>query len=202
MVQRVGFCQYYASAMITMLRSLGIPARLVVGFAPGTRDTQRGGWLVRAENYHAWPEVYFPGHGWVEFEPTPAAVQPSLEAFRTGPEPSPLGSPVMDGESAPIDSCDDQALLCDELAQLDVPPSDIPVSVPEPQPANQPWWIAWFAAAGTAAYGIVLLRRREADGKTATTGPGASLGDCQLSAGAGDGCLLGPEDFRVSLSLR
>jgi hypothetical protein len=160
MVQRVGFCQYYASAMITMLRSLGIPARLVVGFAPGTKDAQRGGWLVRAENYHAWPEVYFPGHGWVEFEPTPAAVQPSLEAFRTGPEPSSLGSTVMVGESAPIDSCDDLALLCDELAQLDVPPSDISVSVPEPQPANQPWWIAWLAAAGTAAYGIVLLRRK------------------------------------------
>ena len=89
--------QNYASAMITMLRSLGIPARLVVGFAPGTKDAQRGGWLVRAENYHAWPEVYFPGHGWVEFEPTPAAVQPSLEAFRTGPEPSSLGSAVMVG---------------------------------------------------------------------------------------------------------
>jgi len=78
-VQRVGFCNYFASAMITMLRSLDIPARLVVGFAPGDWDSQRKAWVVRAKHYHAWPEVYFPEYGWVEFEPTPAGVQPSLE---------------------------------------------------------------------------------------------------------------------------
>jgi transglutaminase-like putative cysteine protease len=77
--QRIGFCNYYASAMITMLRSLGIPARLVTGFAPGEWDDQRGAWVVRAKHYHAWPEVYIAGHGWVEFEPTPSNVQPSLQ---------------------------------------------------------------------------------------------------------------------------
>ncbi|MCZ6614709.1 MAG: transglutaminase domain-containing protein [Chloroflexi bacterium] len=77
--QGVGYCQYYASAMITMLRSLGIPARLVVGFTPGDWDSQRGIWVVRAKHYHAWPEVYFPDYGWVEYEPTPAGVQPNLE---------------------------------------------------------------------------------------------------------------------------
>ena len=77
-VQQVGFCQYYASAMITMLRSLGIPARLVTGFAPGEWDSQRNAWVVRAKHYHAWPEVYFPEYGWVEFEPTPSNVQPGL----------------------------------------------------------------------------------------------------------------------------
>ena len=78
-VQRVGFCQYYASAMITMLRSLGIPARLVTGFAPGDWDEDRNAWVVRSKHYHAWPEVYISGHGWVEFEPTPANVQPALQ---------------------------------------------------------------------------------------------------------------------------
>ena len=78
-VHQKGYCQNYASAMITMLRSLGIPARLVVGFAPGVWDKGRGEWEVQAQHYHAWPEVYFTGHGWVEFEPTPSDVQPALE---------------------------------------------------------------------------------------------------------------------------
>ena len=77
--QRRGFCQNYASAMITMLRSLDIPARLVIGFAPGVWDEGRGVWEVQARHYHAWPEVYFPDYGWVEFEPTPADVQEALE---------------------------------------------------------------------------------------------------------------------------
>ena len=77
-VQRKGYCQNYASPMITMLRSLGVPARLAVGFAPGIRDGGRGVWEVRALHYHAWPEVYLPQYGWVEFEPTPPAVQPAL----------------------------------------------------------------------------------------------------------------------------
>ena len=76
--QRVGFCSYFASSMITMLRSLDIPARLVVGFAPGLWDEDRNAWMVRTKDYHAWPEVYFPEYGWVEFEPTPSGVQPSL----------------------------------------------------------------------------------------------------------------------------
>ena len=80
-----GFCQNYASAMATMLRSLGIPARLVVGFGPGSYDQDRGGWVVRAKNYHAWTEVYFPEYGWVEFEPTPVEVQESLTSLGFSP---------------------------------------------------------------------------------------------------------------------
>ncbi|HLF73496.1 MAG TPA: transglutaminase-like domain-containing protein [Anaerolineales bacterium] len=64
-----GYCVYYASAEILMLRSLGVPARMAVGFAQGERvDENR--FTVRRFNAHAWPEVYFPGIGWVEFEPT------------------------------------------------------------------------------------------------------------------------------------
>ncbi len=85
LVQRRGYCQNYASAMVTMLRSLGIPARLVVGFAPGIWEPDRGVWVVRSRDYHAWPEVYFPGYGWIEFEPTPADVQPALQALGIQP---------------------------------------------------------------------------------------------------------------------
>ena len=76
---RRGFCQNFATAMITMLRSLDIPARLAVGFAPGDWNEDKGVWEVQAHHYHAWPEVYFPGFGWIDFEPTPADVQPSLQ---------------------------------------------------------------------------------------------------------------------------
>lgn len=62
------YCVYYSSAEIMMLRSLGIPARLAVGFAQGENDNDD--YIVRRNDAHAWPEVYFPGIGWVEFEPT------------------------------------------------------------------------------------------------------------------------------------
>lgn len=77
---RRGFCNYYASAEVVLLRSLGIPARLAVGFASG--QWERGQYLVRDKDAHAWPEVYFPGFGWVEFEPTasqPPILRPSGE---------------------------------------------------------------------------------------------------------------------------
>ena len=70
---RRGFCQYYASAMVMMARSLGLPARVAVGFAPGERTDTEGDtdtFLVREANAHAWAEIYFPGYGWQIFEAT------------------------------------------------------------------------------------------------------------------------------------
>ena len=65
-----GFCNYYASTEVLMLRSIGIPARLAVGFAQGEPNLQNTFYTVRERDAHAWPEVYFPGYGWIEFEPT------------------------------------------------------------------------------------------------------------------------------------
>ncbi len=67
---REGFCFYYASAEILMLRSIGIPARLAVGFAEGETNNGRTTFTVRRKDAHAWPEVYFNDFGWIEFEPT------------------------------------------------------------------------------------------------------------------------------------
>ncbi|MBI2858950.1 MAG: transglutaminase domain-containing protein, partial [Chloroflexi bacterium] len=66
-----GYCDYFASAMAVMLRSVGVPARVVSGFAPGEKAGE-GSYLVRDRDAHSWPQVYFPGYGWVEFEPTPS----------------------------------------------------------------------------------------------------------------------------------
>jgi transglutaminase-like putative cysteine protease len=65
-----GFCMYSASAEVLMLRTLGIPARMAVGFVEGTYDEERNLYTVARMDAHAWPEVYFPEIGWVEFEPT------------------------------------------------------------------------------------------------------------------------------------
>jgi transglutaminase-like putative cysteine protease len=65
-----GFCNYYATAEVLMLRSIGIPARLAVGFAQGNPGQDGHSYEVRRRDSHAWPEVYFTGYGWVEFEPT------------------------------------------------------------------------------------------------------------------------------------
>lgn len=67
---KVGFCNYYATAEVLMLRSVGVPARMAVGFAEGAFDDEANVYIVRSLNAHAWPEVYFPGIGWIEFEPT------------------------------------------------------------------------------------------------------------------------------------
>lgn len=83
--QQEGFCTYYASAEVLMLRSLGIPARLAVGYAEGVATPDRLVYHVRQMDSHAWPEVYFPNIGWVIFEPT--ASLPQLE-FSEGPEAS------------------------------------------------------------------------------------------------------------------
>ena len=73
-----GYCTYYATAMVAMLRTQGIPARFVVGYLPGDRVGEDQ-WLVRGFDSHAWVEVYFPDHGWVRFDPTPAGPRTAAE---------------------------------------------------------------------------------------------------------------------------
>src|SRR5579859_3574113 len=65
-----GYCEYFATAMGDMLRSLGIPTRLVNGYGGGTYDTNQNRYIVRGEDAHTWVESYFPGFGWIPFEPT------------------------------------------------------------------------------------------------------------------------------------
>ena len=67
-----GYCDYYATAMVVLARAAGLPARLVVGYASGAYDAANARYVVTAADAHSWPEVYFAGVGWIEFEPTPA----------------------------------------------------------------------------------------------------------------------------------
>jgi transglutaminase-like putative cysteine protease len=69
-VDKRGFCMQIASSLTVMLRSLGVPARLVTGFAPGEESLLGGEFTVRGSDAHAWVEVWFPGVGWQGFDPT------------------------------------------------------------------------------------------------------------------------------------
>ena len=76
--EQQGYCDYYASAMVVMLRSVGVPARYVRGYINPSSD--EGIFQLLESDGHAWPEVYFPGYGWIEFEPTggrPALIRPA-----------------------------------------------------------------------------------------------------------------------------
>jgi len=71
-----GYCDYYATSMVVLARAAGIPARLAVGYITGTYDAINAQYIVTEAEAHAWVEVYFPGYGWIKFEPTSG--RPSL----------------------------------------------------------------------------------------------------------------------------
>mgnify|MGYP006285661095 FL=1 len=100
-----GYCTYFATTMVAMLRTQGIPAQFVTGYAEGERVAEDR-YVVRGQDAHAWVKVYFPDHGWVEFDPTPATERDEArnerlaEARQTGAEG--VGTP----ESAPVDEAE------------------------------------------------------------------------------------------------
>jgi transglutaminase-like putative cysteine protease len=101
-----GYCNYYATAEVILLRVVGIPARMVVGFAEGEKDAgQPNSRTVHQKDAHAWPEVYFPGTGWVEFEPTsaqPVITRPSgiIPLFNNSQNPASNILPDLDDGQA------------------------------------------------------------------------------------------------------
>jgi hypothetical protein len=81
--RRAGHCEYFASAMTIMLRAVGVPARNVNGFLGGAWNEYGEYVAVRSGDAHSWVEVYFPGHGWVTFDPTPPGARDQLGAGGT-----------------------------------------------------------------------------------------------------------------------
>ncbi|CAN5756052.1 hypothetical protein BH23CHL5_BH23CHL5_21810 [soil metagenome] len=115
--RKVGRCDHFATSMIVMLRSLDVPARLVTGLAPVQFDDSSSGFVYRARDAHAWVEVYLPGLGWVQFEPTPSESplnydQPGqnqglAEQIEPTPTPTllpeePIDEPVVEATPAPL----------------------------------------------------------------------------------------------------
>ena len=141
---RRGYCNYYASAEVLMLRSLGIPARLAVGFSQGTLDENASTYHVLEQNAHAWPEVFFPKYGWVEFEPT-ASEAPLIRPVKA----------VTEDTTDPVDPNSDEGFesLRDNLDSL-IPPEDLadPVTA-----VSTNAFLAWLQNLPWTAIGLSTL---------------------------------------------
>lgn len=158
--ERRGYSEYFASAMTVLLRTQGIPARMVTGYTVGQQVPDEDIYIVADSNSHGWVEVFFPGYGWIGFEPTPGASIPI-----TAPpviEDKPLDF-VLPAEDLDVPLCDDDEELddCEEEFLLE------PTASPEQenllvQLARQylPWLGGVLAAAAIiAALGWLFWRR-------------------------------------------
>ena len=161
-----GYCIHFASAMATMARTLGIPARVAVGFTPGEAkvnpDTDVLEYRVLTDNLHAWPELYFDGIGWVRFEPTPGLGQVPTFAPLAVDDPS-----TVDVDESVPPPRETPAPTSTATA---TPDSETPVDLPDEPTvtdaaASAPPW-GWVLAAIAAALALTpwalrgLSRRR------------------------------------------
>jgi transglutaminase-like putative cysteine protease len=130
---KIGFCNFYASTEVMMLRVLGIPSRLAVGYASGTYNEAEGVYEVRGVDAHAWPEAYFPGFGWVPFEPTVS--QPEIR--RPEQNASLAALPTQAGPNGNGGSTGDLISRLDRLEEGQ------PVGAGSPGPAGSVagWWV-------------------------------------------------------------
>ncbi|MEU2199325.1 transglutaminaseTgpA domain-containing protein [Isoptericola sp. NPDC019482] len=159
---RTGYCIQFATTMVVMARSLGIPARLAVGYLPGDR-TGETTWRITGQDSHAWPEIYFPGTGWVRFEPTPAQQTGSPPAYTTalaqgGPTAVPTAASDL-GERRPTAG----STPTDDAA---TPSASTAASLTPVVDTGLPAWV-WITAGSLVVVlvgGLVLLlaRRRRA----------------------------------------
>jgi transglutaminase-like putative cysteine protease len=150
-----GYCDYYASSFAMMARTLGIPARVSAGYSQGEYLPEADVYRVREYNGHSWPEVFFPGYGWVEFEPTAAEMEIVRERRPDTVEPEPTLDPL-------DDLLDDEDLLGPDM-QTDAGGAVQPASAADQTAAADSgrlgMWIGLAALA--AALGVVLWRRRQ-----------------------------------------
>ena len=157
-----GYCEYFATAMVMLLRELGIPSRYVLGYLPG-KEQADSSWLVDQSAAHAWVEVYFPGYGWVEFDPTPGNEENGQEITRlpSGVVPGQSAAPTTDpgggaGGGPPSCQRDPFAPDCVEEDSV-VPPAAV---APPPGPNYLPGILLILLTVGLAGLLLYALYRR------------------------------------------
>ncbi len=156
---REGYCEQFAGTMAVMLRSLGIPARVAVGFTPGTSPTP-GEYVITQQNAHAWVEVRFPGFGWVTFEPTPRSDGDVLVPTEANPVPRTTVKSL--SLAAPFEEQDPDG----EQAAVE-PRGTVPASQPATPTRDGPWasgrpaMLIWLGVAAVA----VVMAWRTPDGR-------------------------------------
>ena len=158
--QKEGYCDYYSSSFVVMARAMGIPSRVSAGYTRGELQPESGAWRQRDDDAHTWPEVFFPGLGWVEFEPT--ASESIVSRPRTADE---LEESFEDGELTMPPQLNRDDILPDEEGLTDVPiPDDGSNSEPERAVVKRgpPTWLLVVLAAlmGAAALAYHITWRR------------------------------------------
>ena len=114
-----GYCSYFAFAYAALLRSIGIPARIAVGFFINLEEERLGFYPVRANMAHAWTEVFFPGYGWIEFDPTTAQLAEGENfSFSEGmpPDFEKILKEILETERIPLEGAGDAAATEDSAA--------------------------------------------------------------------------------------
>jgi transglutaminase-like putative cysteine protease len=173
-----GFCVQYAMAMAWLVRAAGYPARVAVGFTRGAGPDD-GVTTLTNRNLHAWAEVYFPGFGWVPFDPTPAGSVVGSVAGEWEPEPG-TGPGGRDGQTPPPPTA--------RGGQPNNPVTPAPPPAPEPGFGGlDPRWLAGIGVAGLLAVALLApaarrraLRRSRLAG--AVPGPGADVARARAHA--------------------
>lgn len=186
--RRSGYCVHFASAMALMARTLGIPARVAVGFLPGEPQPD-GSRTVSQQDVHAWPELYFEGAGWMRFEPTPATRTGSLPQWAApaaadpaaAPEPSASASvaaPLPGQESTNEPTAAPDRGLADVLQALR--------SIPWRVVAGLAVVLALLAAPAVSAHAVRRRRwRSAADGPTRAEAAWTTLRERLVDLGIG-----------------
>ena len=145
---RTGYCDYFSSAMAVLLRSVGIPARVVSGYSTGTLIDE-GVYEVRDSNAHSWVEVYFPRYGWIEFDPTPALplLQHPVGYVQPTPTPSPAPLSIATPQAEPMPLVPPQLPSISQSGGGGAATDPAPTAIPA---------IAFFVVAGLGALAIGL----------------------------------------------
>ncbi|MDR7253854.1 transglutaminase-like putative cysteine protease [Nocardioides sp. BE266] len=145
---KVGYCEQFAATMAIMARVLGIPSRVAVGFLEPTKATN-GAWEFSAHDLHAWPELYFPGSGWVRFEPTPADRASNVPDYTTTEFAPVTDSPTTSPSAQPSD----------ELPERGQTPSADSGSADD-NTSSIPWFPILAGTFGLALLALVLVTPR------------------------------------------
>ena len=150
-----GFCVHYASTMAAMARALGIPARVAVGFTPGSPTGAANSFSVTDREYHAWPELYFPGTGWLRFEPTPTrgtapeysepVAAPSTAPSQQSTSAAPTAGAVPSATAGSSCKAGQQGPGCGDAAERKSAAAA----------GERPWLLSWQVLAG--AVGVLVL---------------------------------------------
>lgn len=146
-----GYCDYYASSFAMMARSLGIPARVVAGYSQGEYLPEAGVYRVREFNGHSWPEVFFPGYGWIEFEPTAAELEIVRERRQDDAAAAEIPDSALEPEEEERFGPEPETPPDGGLSGLETPPQTIASIRPT-------WWLgilAMLLVVGGAAFWLL-----------------------------------------------